>query len=125
MAIEPLELLHRVFPSLNAESLTEFAQFSRLKTYPPNTVLCHEGAYEFIFYLISEGSVIVTKRFDERDDLVLRRAGPGEFFGEMAIIQNAPRSATITTLEQTTVIELDKDSVYTALSHNAELALAM
>src|SRR5437764_1127244 len=114
MAIEPLELLKRVFPSLNDQELAEFIELAQLKTYPPNTVLCHEGAYEHVFYLISEGSVVVTKRFNERDDLVLRHAGPGEFFGEMAIIQNAPRSATITTLEQTTVIELDEATLYHA-----------
>lgn len=125
MAIEPLELLKRVFPSLGQLELEHLSGIAKIRTYPPDTVLCHEGAYEQTFYLISEGLVVVTKRFDERGDLILRRAGPGEFFGEMAIIQDAPRSATITTLEETTVLELDKSTLEKALSENASLALQM
>jgi CRP-like cAMP-binding protein len=125
MAMEPLELLRHVFPSLNEQEVAHLVSLASVNTYPPDTVLCREGAYEQVFYLIADGLVIVTKRFDEHGDLVLRRAGPGEFFGEMAIIQEAPRSATITTLEDTTVLELDKNSFLSVLSHNAELALAM
>ncbi len=126
MAIEPIKLLERVFPALSDKELEHLAGLARLQTYPPKTVLCHEGAFEEIFYLISNGSVVITKRFDERDDYVLREAGPGEFFGEMAIIQNAPRSATVATLEETTVLEIDKKTMEQALSsQNAELALSM
>jgi signal transduction histidine kinase len=125
MAIEPLELLKRVFPSLDDQEVQHLASLAQLKTYPPNTVLCHEGAYEQVFYLLSEGTVIITKRFDEHGDLVLRRSGPGDFFGEMAIIQDSTRSATVTTLEETTVLELDKKTLERALSQNAELALGM
>jgi signal transduction histidine kinase len=125
MAIEPIKLLQRVFPALSDKELEHLAGLARLETYPPHTVLCHEGAFEEIFYLISNGSVVITKRFDERDDLMLREAGPGEFFGEMAIIQNAPRSATVSTLEETTVLEIDKQTMEQALSQNAELALSM
>jgi signal transduction histidine kinase len=125
MAMEPLELLRHVFPSLNEQEVEHLASLAKVNTYPPDTILCQEGAYEDVFYLIADGQVIVTKRFDEHGDLVLRRAGPGEFFGEMAIIQEAPRSATITTLEETTCLELDKNSFLSTLSHNAELALSM
>src|ERR1700690_724553 len=125
MAIEPIKLLQNVFPALSDKELEHLTRLAKLKTYPIHTVLCHEGAYEEIFYLISNGSVVITKRFDERDDLVLREAGAGEFFGEMAIIQHAPRSATVATLEETTVLEIDKKTMEQALSQNAELALSM
>jgi len=94
MAIEPRELLKGLFPSLHEQELDQLISLGRVNTYPPDTILCHENAYEHVFYLISEGEVIVTKKFDEREELILRKAGPGEFFGEMAIIQDAPRSAS-------------------------------
>ncbi len=125
MAIEPLELLKRVFPSLTEVEVEQLTQLAQLKTYPPDTILCHEGAREYTFYLISEGSVVITKRLDERGDLILRRGGPGEFFGEMAIIQDSTRSATVTTVEETTVLELDRYTLEQALSQNASLALQM
>ena len=125
MAIEPTELLERAFPALDPDEVRHLASLAKLNTYPPDTVLCHEGEFEHTFYLVSSGGVIITKRFDEHGDLVLRNGGPGEFFGEMAIIQDAPRSATVTTTEETTVLEIDKNAMELALSHNASLALTM
>ncbi len=125
MQIEPIELLQRAFPTMAADDVKQLAGLAEIKTYPPDTILCHEGEYEQVFYLISSGNVVITKRFDEHDELVLRSAGPGEFFGEMAIIQDAPRSATVTTTEETTVLEIDKGTMETVLSQSASLALTM
>src|SRR5260221_1933930 len=125
MAIEPTELLVRAFPALDPDEVRHLASLAKLSPYPPDTVLCDEGEFEHTFYLVSSGGVIITKRFDEHGDLVLRNGGPGEFFGEMAIIQDAPRSATVTTTEETTVLEIDKNAMELALSHNASLALSM
>ncbi|MCC7446212.1 MAG: cyclic nucleotide-binding domain-containing protein, partial [Anaerolineae bacterium] len=125
MAIEPHELVKRLFPSLNDEERAQLVNLGRVRTYPPDTILCHEGAYESVFYVIAEGEVIVTKKFDEREELVLRHTVAGEFFGEMAIIQDAPRSATVTTVVETTVLELDKSTVETMLGQNPSMALAM
>jgi len=125
MAIEPHDLVKRLFPSLNDEERDQLVNLGRVRTYPPDTILCHEGAYESVFYVISEGEVVVTKKFDEREELVLRHTIAGEFFGEMAIIQDAPRSATVTTVVETTVLELDKSTVETMLGQNPSMALAM
>ncbi|MEP7287545.1 MAG: ATP-binding protein [Chloroflexota bacterium] len=125
MAIQPIELLERAFPTLGQDELKHLAGLARIATYPTETILCHEGAYEHTFYLISEGGVVITKRLDEHDDLVLRVGGPGEFFGEMAIIQDAPRSATVATTMETTVLEIDKSAMEKAITENATLALTM
>jgi signal transduction histidine kinase len=128
MAIQPLELLRQTFPGIqSAAELAQLAQLARQATYPPNTVLCREGAYEKVLYLICEGEVIITKRFDtlEEDHLVLRRAASGDYFGEMAIISDAPRSATVTTTTETTVLEIDQEVFRTILEKNADLAMQM
>lgn len=131
--MEAIELLERVFSSLSREDLEDIARLVRVNTYPPDTVLCHEGEYESVFYLISKGDVVISKKMNftvkldshEGQDYVLRHSGPGDFFGEMAIIQDAPRSATVTTTEETTVLELDKEVLVKTLQKNAPLALAM
>lgn len=128
MAIQPLEVLQRTFPGIQSEAeLAQLAQLARQATYPPDTVLCREGAYEKVLYLICEGEVIITKRFDtlSEEHLVLRRVTSGEYFGEMAIISDAPRSATVTTTKETTVLEIDQDVFRTILERNADLALQM
>lgn len=125
MSIQPHELLKQIFPTLAPNELSRLTELARQHTYPPNTVLCHEGAYEQVLYLICEGEVTVTKRFNDREDLVLRKAGPGEYIGEMAIISDAPRSATVTTTTETITLELDREIFLMVLSQSAELALAM
>jgi signal transduction histidine kinase len=128
MAIEPLELLRQTFPGIQSpEELAQLAQLARRATYPPGTVLCREGAYEKVLYLICEGEVVITKRLDAAEDshLVLRRAGSGDYFGEMAIISDAPRSATVTTTTETTVLEIDQDIFRTILERNPNLAMQM
>jgi signal transduction histidine kinase len=128
MAIEPLELLRQTFPGIQSpEELAQLAQLARQATYPPDTVLCREGAYEKVLYLICEGEVVITKRFGTAEDshLVLRRAGSGDYFGEMAIISDAPRSATVTTTTETTVLEIDQDVFRTIIERNADLAMQM
>lgn len=126
MPIEPLELLKRVFPSLPLADLAELLKLARLRHYPANTILCIEGAYEKVLYLVSEGQAVVKKRLGNSDDeLILRYAGPGDYFGEMAIISDAPRSATVALTEDSTVLELDQAAFQAVLSTNVELALQM
>ena len=64
MAIEPIELLERAFPALAFKELRHLAGLAKVRTYPADTVLCHEGAYEQTFYLISDGNVVITKPND-------------------------------------------------------------
>jgi len=125
MAINPHELLSQIFPTLPTEEIGRLTELARQRTYPPNTVLCHEGEYEQVLYVICEGEAVVTKRFNDREDLVLRKAGAGEYVGEMAIISDAPRSATVTTTVETITLELDREVFLRILSQSADLALAM
>jgi signal transduction histidine kinase len=125
VAIDPVALLERAFPAIGREDLTFLAGMAKLNTYPADTILCHEGANETTFYLISEGEVVITKSFANHDERILRTCGPGEFFGEMAIIQKVPRTASVKTTQETTVLELDESTLVRALSHNAPMALTM
>jgi signal transduction histidine kinase len=125
MAIQPVDLLAQAFPTLSEPERKRLADLAQIQTYPAKTILCHEGEYEAVFYLISSGRCVITKRLDDHEDLVLRYSGPGEFFGEMSIIQDAPRSATVATVTDTTVLEIDKVTMEKAIADNPTLALTM
>ncbi len=123
--VDAVRLLKQAFPGLGDEAAGELAELARIRTYPPGTLLCKEGEHEETFYLIADGEVEITKRFIEDEERLLRRAGPGTFFGEIAIIQNVPRTASVRTTEETTVLEIDKDVFEQVLRRSPSMALTM
>jgi CRP-like cAMP-binding protein len=59
------------------------------------------------FYMILEGEAEVTKRINNSEARLLKTLNPGDFFGEMALIHNAPRAATVT-VKTASPLELNK-----------------
>jgi signal transduction histidine kinase len=125
-AYDKISLLELAFKGLDEAELQEMAALTALRTYPPDHVLCHEGAYEDIFYIIAAGEVVITKKMgDEEADRFLRVGGKGDLVGEMALIQDAPRSATVRTTTECTVLEMGKRDFETILSRSARMAIAI
>ena len=106
---EKISLLQIAFKGLEPHELQEMAEVTQFRTYPPGYILCHEGAYEDSFYIVAEGSVVVSKKMlDEVGQHILRVGGRGDLVGEMGLIQNAPRAATVKTLTECTLLEMEK-----------------
>ena len=117
------EILHQVFPDLSEDALAELAGVAVLRTYPPDTVLCHEGRAEETFYVIVAGRAKVSKHIDKDMERVLHRPGPGEFFGEIALVQEGRRTATVRTVEPTTVLEIGRPAFMSVLQRSASMAV--
>ncbi len=124
-SILPLEILMRAFPGLGKEEAEDIIGVSELHSFPPNTMVCCEGAYETTFYIILEGEVEVTKLINPNEVRVLKHLKAGDFFGEMAIIHNAPRAATVTTVLPTTTLVIQKEAFSKLLETNSSMSLAM
>jgi signal transduction histidine kinase len=121
----PLTILLQAFPGIPPAEAQELVDSGQVRTYPPNTILTVEDAYEFTFYIILQGDVRVTKVIAHDQVRLLKLLGEGDFFGEMALIQDAPRAASVTTITQTTVLEIYKDAFNKLLSESASLSLAI
>jgi len=116
-------IFKRAFAGLDAEALEMLRQVAVKKSYPANTVLVEEGAPSDKFCLIINGRVALTRNLEGVDeDFVLGFLGPGQYFGEMAVITDEPRTATITTLADTTVLEISKEHFERIFRSNASLA---
>jgi signal transduction histidine kinase len=121
---EKIDLLRLAFQGLEDQELQEIAELTELRTYPPGYILCHEGAYEYVLFIIAEGKVEITKKMIEgEDERLLRLGGRGDMVGEMALIQNAPRAATVRTTTECTVLEMEKDDFETILSRSPRMAI--
>ena len=121
----PSKIIPRAFPGIKPDEVEELIATSKVNTYPAGTILCRENSLETIFYMILEGDVEVTKVINQTEARVLKTLSAGDFFGEMALIHNAPRAATVTTKSDVVVLELDKESFDRVLQHSSSVAMAM
>jgi signal transduction histidine kinase len=123
-AHDKISLLRLAFQGLDENELDDMAELTEFHTYPPDHVLCLEGAQEDVFYIIADGNVVISKKMgDEEDERVLRVGGRGDMVGEMAMIQNVPRAATVRTSTECTVLEMEKQDFETILSRSPRMAM--
>ncbi|NWG33130.1 MAG: cyclic nucleotide-binding domain-containing protein [Chloroflexi bacterium] len=121
---EKIALLRLAFKGLDEDELREVADLTEFHTYPPGYVLCREGAYEDVLYIIAAGQAEITKKTIEgEDDRILRVARRGDLVGEMALIQNAPRAATVRAVSECTVLEMEKQDLETILARSPRMAM--
>lgn len=121
----PARIIPRAFPGIEPAEVQEIISNSQIKSYPAGTVLCHEDEIEHTFYMILEGDFEVTKLINNVDKRLLKTLSPGDFFGEMALIHNAPRAATVQSLTPAIVLELDKAGFDRVLKRSPSVATAM
>jgi signal transduction histidine kinase len=121
---DKISLLRLAFQGLEDNELQEMADLTEFRTYPPDHVLCLEGAHEEVFYIVADGNVIISKKMgEEENERVLRIGGRGDMIGEMAMIQNVPRAATVKTSTECTVLEMEKQDFEVILSRSPRMAM--
>jgi signal transduction histidine kinase len=121
----PPIILQQAFPGMKEVEAKRMILNGQVKQYPAGVTLCHEGVIETIFYIIINGEVKVTKLINETQNRLLKILGKGDFFGEMAIIHEAPRGATCTTTTDTLVLEIEKETFKHILETSSSMSLAM
>jgi len=121
----PARIIPRAFPGIKPEEVQEIIMNSRIQAYPPGTVICRENEIEYIFYMILEGDFEVSKIINNSEIRLLKSLTAGDFFGEMALIHNAPRAATVKSKTSAVVLELDKDGFNRVLKRSPSVAMAM
>jgi signal transduction histidine kinase len=123
--LSPEEILQRAFPGIPPKEAQEMASLGELESYDAGVVLCTEGAFEDTFYILLEGEVDVTKLIDHQENRLLKHLMPGDFFGEMGLIHNAPRGASVTTTVPSTVLCIHKSDFNRMLRHSSSVSMAM
>jgi signal transduction histidine kinase len=121
----PSRIIPRAFPGIKPNEIEELIASSSVRSYEPGTILCRENAVEDRFYMILEGEAEVTKNINNNEVRLLKTLLPGDFFGEMALIHNAPRAATVTVKTALTSLELDKSAFDRVLHNSSSIAMAM
>jgi CRP-like cAMP-binding protein len=114
-----------LFSGLDQRDLRRLASAARVHTYPASQTIIREGHKPHGFFIIRSGKVEVVKGADTEHPTVLRTMGPDEFFGEVALIEHKPRTATVRALEDTECIAIWREDFASEVRRNPELAVRM
>jgi CRP/FNR family transcriptional regulator, cyclic AMP receptor protein len=109
-----------LFSSLDKKSLKGIAKASTLRKYGSGVTIEEEGDFGITFYLVKSGNVDVRKGKRK-----LASLGPGEFFGEMALFNKQPRSASVITTEPTECLLMTSWNFLALVETQPKLAVAM
>jgi CRP/FNR family cyclic AMP-dependent transcriptional regulator len=95
------------------------------KSFPRGTNIINAGDMTDSLYVIISGRLKVMMSDDEGREVILAILNPGDFFGEMGLLDDEPRSATVVTLEACELLHLSKRDFKSCLEGNFEMALAL
>jgi putative nucleotidyltransferase with HDIG domain len=113
------------FTDMPDEHLRLVAQVARVRVCRRNEVIIQEDTVADTFYIIRRGRVAITKRLETGEEIVLGEESRGGFFGEMALLDEGPRSATARALESTSLLQISRTDFKVLLDQAPLLAYAM
>ncbi len=106
-----------LFSRIPGEELAQLAAIAQEVTFEKGELIIQEGEPGDSLYLIVEGEVMVHKLGQN-----ITRLGQRESFGEMSLIDNEPRSASITAISDTTCLKIERDDFFDLMTENPEIA---
>lgn len=113
---------HYMFSELAPQETEKLTQKSSTRTYPSNTILISEGDLTDSLYVVLEGEVKVFASDHQGKEVILNILGPGEYFGELALLDDEPRSASVKTIKATKVMVITKNDFKGCLATNSEMS---
>ncbi|HRQ36944.1 MAG TPA: SpoIIE family protein phosphatase [Chloroflexota bacterium] len=125
MSTVTTSFIRHAFGALEPHTLETLRAVAVPRSYPPHTTLCHQGEIEHTFYVVVNGSVVVTQTLDDGQERILSVIGDRGYFGEMGLIDDAPRMANCITLTPTTVLEVTEENFDRFMLESPALAYAV
>ena len=124
--LERILLLREVpmFSKLSPEDLEQIAEIAHEQLYSTRAVICRDGDPGTTLFIIVDGRVDVIKEKDKKETVIAMR-NVGEFVGEMAILESAPRSATLRANTPVRALVIEGDAFKTILLDRPEVAVSV
>ena len=106
-----------LFERVAGEDLAPLARVAEPETFAKGDTIFRTGDHGDSLYVVIRGKVVVS-----RDERPIAHLGPGDAFGEMAVLDAGPRSATVLAEEETEVLRIGSEEFYEVLQEQTELA---
>jgi CRP/FNR family cyclic AMP-dependent transcriptional regulator len=114
-----------LFSTLPEGQLSLLTRVVGRKSYPRNSTIINAGDPTDALYIVISGRLKVMMSDDEGREVILAILGQGEFFGEMGLIDEAPRSATVIAIEPCELLTINKMDFKKCLAENFEIAVGV
>jgi CRP/FNR family transcriptional regulator/CRP/FNR family cyclic AMP-dependent transcriptional regulator len=111
------------FTQLPKEEIMELAAHLVMRRFNQGQVIFHHGDPGGLLYIISQGKVKISHSTQDGQEALLAILGTGDFFGELALLDDSPRSATAEALETTDTLTLHREDFRHYLSSNPDFAM--
>ena len=112
-----------LFSSLSDEQLRVLQPCLQQRSYPRSSFILRAGEETDALYIILAGRVKVLIPDEQGREVILAVMGPNEFFGEMGLLDDQPRSASVETLEACQMLRFSKSGFIACLKDNFDLAM--
>jgi len=112
-----------LFSGLSEEDMAAISNLAVTRSFPKNTLVICEGDMSDSLYVVLSGKVKVFLSDEEGKEVTLNLQGAGEYFGELAILDEAPRSASVMTVEDTKLAVLSKVAFERCMGQHSTIAL--
>jgi CRP-like cAMP-binding protein len=107
-----------IFSELSDPDVATLERVATRRRYPKDTVVFFENEEGDFFFMILEGRIKVTILGDDGREIILSVLGAGDFFGEMALLDNEPRSATAIAIEESELLSLHRTDFQNVIADN-------
>jgi CRP/FNR family transcriptional regulator len=126
-ARDTIELLHRVplFSTLADEDLAQVAEVAQPRSFGAGDTVFREGDSSDTCYVIRRGHARAVRENPDGRSIALAQFGPGDIFGELAMLDDERRSATIETLEQVEALAIPGPDMRRLLREHPEIAVKL
>jgi CRP/FNR family cyclic AMP-dependent transcriptional regulator len=114
-----------LFAALSQEDREHLGETARIRTYQRGEFIVREGEMAAGCFIIASGQVEVVRGEQSAHPTVLTTLGAGEFFGEMAVIDDHPRSASVRALEATECVAIGRVEFLETLERRPQIAVQM
>jgi len=101
-----------IFAGLDEKALDVLLEHAERETYPEGKIVLREGENGNRMFVIEEGKVLIVKNFGRENEIEFARFGPGDFFGEMCILEPMPREATAQAVTESALIGISSSGFH-------------
>lgn len=114
-----------LFRDLKRRQLESLARLAGEKTYQPGEIIVRQGQGGVGLFILEAGKANVLRQTADGSEAIVNTLGPGDFFGELALLDDGPRTASVVAIEPTRCLAITRWDFLPLLKDDADMAIVI